>query len=352
TAAGRYVVAFAVPIRRFGLITAVLLTFADVRSWPLQGYDAALHIGLGSTSLVVDRTGRVTAASQPRLLGQRPRGIPAAAMSGGTGMTSNRVNGADALISYGPAGHGWTALTMQPVAAFSGAIDHSRDVAVLALAALLSAAVICLVVFHHKRQRVFARLAEQRLYDPLTGLGQRALLQARLDAALARRRRHGRPLALLYCDLDGFKGINDRYGHNAGDNLLVATARRIVSVLRDTDMAVRLGGDEFAVVLEETSPSEAAAIARRIRDAVATPLTVNGICVTPQLSIGGGIIVDGDAQADDLLHEADLAMYESKRGDGQPRVVVTHGAHSSCPIRIAKQRPAGDGTNACQAAAH
>lgn len=325
TASGVPVVAFAVPISRSGHPAALLVTFADVRHWPLQGYDAGLHVDRKASSLVVDRTGRLVAASDPRLLGQPMSGFSRRFAAGGTGMTTAVVDGVRSEVSYGPAGHGWTALTVQPATAFSGALDRSRNVAVLALAALLSGAVVLLVVFHHKRQQALTRLADERLYDPLTGLGQRGVFQMRLEAALARRRRSNRPLAVLYCDLDEFKSVNDQHGHNAGDKLLTAVAKRIVAAVRDTDMAVRLGGDEFAVICEEASVAEVQEIAERIRAAVGAPLTLHGRDLQPRISVGGAVVVTGDARGDELLHEADLAMYHAKHNGQGCKIVVTAG---------------------------
>ena len=319
------VVAFAVPISRGGNVAGLLVTFADVRQWPLQGYDARLRIDRDANSVVIDRTGLLVAASNVHSLGQRITGLPPQVTSGSSGVITTNVAGARTLVSYGPAGHGWTALTMQPVAAFSGALDRSRKFEVFALAALLTLAVVLLVVFHHKRQQALTRLAEDRLYDPLTGLGQRGVFQMKLEAGLARRRRHGLPLAVLYCDLDGFKLINDQHGHNTGDKLLAAVANRINGAIRDTDLAARLGGDEFVVVLEEASAAEAQEIAERIRRAVGESLTLYGRELAPRISVGAAVVVTGDARPDELLHEADLAMYQAKRGGQGVKVVVTSG---------------------------
>jgi diguanylate cyclase (GGDEF)-like protein len=191
---------------------------------------------------------------------------------------------------------------------------------------------VLLVVFHHKRQQALTRLADERLYDPLTGLGQRGVFQMRLDAALARRRRHDRPLAVLYCDLNEFKAINDQHGHNAGDKLLAAVAKRITAAVRDTDMPARLGGDEFAVICEEASLAETQEIAERIRTAVAAPLTLHGRELQPKISVGGAVVVTGDARGDELLHEADLAMYHAKRSGQGCKIVVTSGSNPTPPV--------------------
>lgn len=307
------VVAFAVPITAGGHYIGLLVTFADLRTWPLQGYDAQMHIGAGSQSIVTDRQGYLVAATDPAQIGHRLSDVPHVIVGGRTGFTAfDAHSGARMVASYGPAGHGWTAATVQPAASFSGVIDRSHHRELLALAALLSLVVLLLVVFHHKRQQVLGRLADERLYDPLTGIGQRGVFMMRMDAALARLRRHHRPLGVLYCDVDGFKGVNDRHGHNVGDQVLTAVAQRMCAAVRDTDMVARLGGDEFAVVIEETSVEEVQRIAERVRRSVSEPIVVNGRSLTPRISVGGAVVDGHDGTTDELMHAADLAMYQAK----------------------------------------
>ncbi|HET6818288.1 MAG TPA: diguanylate cyclase [Mycobacteriales bacterium] len=330
---GAPLVGFAVPVVRGDHPLAILVTFADVREWPLQGYDAKLHIGSEAESLVVDRAGTVAAAGGLVKLGTSVGKLPSVVRSGRTGLVTYRDGTRHMLASFGPAGHGWTAITIQPASAFSGDLDRSHRLAILALALLLCVVVMMLLVFHHKRQRVLARLAEQRLYDPLTGVGQRTLFEIRLHEALARWQRQRQRFAVLYCDVDGFKGINDRFGHNAGDQTLVAIAQRIKDAVRSTDLVVRLGGDEFAVVMECMSIAEAEHAAQRIRGHVARPITLNGKMLSPSVSVGGALLADGDVSADELLHEADMAMYQAKRGEGCQVVVVAHDAETvSSPV--------------------
>ena len=108
------------------------------------------------------------------------------------------------------------------------------------------------------RKRLEAELSHRALHDPLTGLANRTLLAERLRESLARRGRHTRLGHLFYLDLDGFKAVNDRFGHAAGDAVLTQLAHRIVALLRAGDLAARLGGDEFAVLCEDTEPQHAA----------------------------------------------------------------------------------------------
>ncbi|MFL5885067.1 MAG: putative bifunctional diguanylate cyclase/phosphodiesterase [Thermoleophilaceae bacterium] len=159
----------------------------------------------------------------------------------------------------------------------------------------------------------------QAFNDPLTGLANRALLLDRLEHALARAKRNGTEVSIIFLDLDRFKLVNDSLGHAAGDELLVAVAERVHGSLRQAETAARLGGDEFAVLLEgETSASDAVRVARRIDDALRAPFTLHDREVTVTASIG---IASGDGSAQDLLRDADVAMYRAKaRGRGRYEV--------------------------------
>jgi diguanylate cyclase (GGDEF)-like protein len=167
-----------------------------------------------------------------------------------------------------------------------------------------------------KRNALEAELRHQASHDSLTGLANRALLSERIDQALARRRRDGRGLAVLLIDLDGFKAVNDDFGHAAGDDLLLAAAERIAGCVRAGDTAARLGGDEFVVLVENAvDPGEPCALAQRVIDALAEPLVFAGTRVSPQASVGIAVSQAGLADSDQLLRDADAAMYEAKRDD-------------------------------------
>ena len=159
------------------------------------------------------------------------------------------------------------------------------------------------------------RLAHLAVHDPLTGLANRALLADRLDRALARARREGRPGALLLLDLDGFKAINDARGHAAGDRALVAVAERLRGCVREVDAVARLGGDEFLIVFDGIgAAAEARRVAGRIRAALAEPLRPDdgGALLALSASIGVAVFAGREAPAD-LLRRADGAMYVAKR---------------------------------------
>jgi diguanylate cyclase (GGDEF)-like protein len=159
------------------------------------------------------------------------------------------------------------------------------------------------------------------LHDPLTGLANRALFAEQLDQAWAQHRRHARGLSVLALDLDGFKRVNDTYGHSAGDHLLVEAARRLQRTVRDGDTVARLGGDEFTVLLPEASSAEAEVIAERIRTELTAPLEVAGEPLTIATSIGIAEALDRHAHPEELLREADAALYAAKAaGKGRHEV--------------------------------
>jgi len=164
-----------------------------------------------------------------------------------------------------------------------------------------------------KRQE--QQLEEQAHYDPLTHLPNRLLLADRMHLALAQSRRNGRLLAICYLDLDGFKPINDRLGHAIGDELLVAVAVRLRTMLRDGDTVARLGGDEFVLLLNELSdPGECRTALDRLLFTIAEPYQVSdGEWVQISASIGVTLFPIDEADADTLLRHADQAMYQAKQ---------------------------------------
>jgi diguanylate cyclase (GGDEF)-like protein/PAS domain S-box-containing protein len=160
--------------------------------------------------------------------------------------------------------------------------------------------------------RVSAEAHEQAaLHDALTGLPNRVLLRTRLAAALERARSGGGHVTVLYCDLDEFKSVNDTFGHAAGDALLVAAAHRLGSALRPQDTLARLGGDEFVVLLDDTGV-DPIVIARRLCEAISRPLDTEtgGQPVTVSIGIATS---RGELDPEQLLNQADSALYEAKR---------------------------------------
>jgi diguanylate cyclase (GGDEF)-like protein/PAS domain S-box-containing protein len=171
------------------------------------------------------------------------------------------------------------------------------------------------------RRRLEDQLRHRAFHDGLTGLANRALLENRLGHASAVARRRAHKLAVLFLDLDDFKTINDSLGHAAGDELLRGVAERVSGLLRAGDTASRRGGDEFAILLEDLeSGAEAEAIAWRIMEALAEPLAVHGRELTIGVSIGIAVS-DGATNVEELLRNADVAMYAAK-DDGKGAVRV------------------------------
>jgi diguanylate cyclase (GGDEF)-like protein len=167
------------------------------------------------------------------------------------------------------------------------------------------------------------RAQEMALQDPLTGLPNRVLFLERLDHAALRRRRSGHVAAVLFVDLDRFKLVNDVYGHRAGDELLVAVARRLTTVLRPGDTLARLAGDEFVVLCEDLdSPAGADAIAARIGAALAAPFRVMGVELAVTASVGIAFLTADTQVAEHLLQDADMAMYQAKRQGGARHQII------------------------------
>ncbi len=152
------------------------------------------------------------------------------------------------------------------------------------------------------------------LHDPLTGLPNRDLLDENMRRALARARRGGTRVAVLFLDLDGFKDVNDRMGHAVGDELLRALAERLVSSSRGGDMVARLGGDEFVIVVEDIrNEGQAEVSTKRFLDEVRRPVVLGGARISLEASIGLVVAEASDVDPDEILRRADSAMYEAKR---------------------------------------
>jgi diguanylate cyclase (GGDEF)-like protein/PAS domain S-box-containing protein len=164
-----------------------------------------------------------------------------------------------------------------------------------------------------ERKQLEAQLTRHALHDPLTGLGNRALLMERLDHALARRPRRGGLLALYFLDLDRFKLVNDTLGHEAGDDLLIEVAARLTSAVRREDLVVRLGGDEFVLLCDDlVDVAGAEIVAARVVDMLAAPLQLRGREIFVSASVG--VVTDtGQRSAAELLRDADVAMYRAKQ---------------------------------------
>ncbi len=178
-------------------------------------------------------------------------------------------------------------------------------------------AVLMAVVDITERKRAEARITFMAHHDALTELPNRLLLHERMDEMLARAKRSGAGLAVHCIDIDNFKTVNDTLGHPVGDRLLQAVAGRLRDVLRHEDLVARLGGDEFAILQTDIAEaSEVASLAARVLAVLGEPLDLDGNIVTTGASIGIAIAPGDGDEADQLLKNADMALYRAK-GDGK-----------------------------------
>lgn len=164
-----------------------------------------------------------------------------------------------------------------------------------------------------ERKAAERSLAELAHYDPLTGVPNRILFREKLEHAVSIARREHSEFTLMYLDLDGFKQINDRLGHDAGDRVLQVCARRLRQCLRGSDTVARMGGDEFTLLLENTdSATGIAHLAQKVIDSIEVPVQVGPVQVNVGCSIGIATFPDGGNDVDSLQKHADLAMYQAK----------------------------------------
>jgi diguanylate cyclase len=188
---------------------------------------------------------------------------------------------------------------------------QGRIVAAFAVAFSLSAVTGLAAWLFTWRMRVAERAA---LRDPLTGLPNRTLLDDRIEQALARSRRTGESFALMVIDLDGFKAVNDIWGHEAGNVVLRTISKRLLAAVRETDTVARVGGDEFVIVsLGTQEDAEAAALVSRLRQALRRPYRFRGSSVEIDASIGWALFPQDALTPAELLAQADDEMYATKR---------------------------------------
>jgi diguanylate cyclase (GGDEF)-like protein len=217
----------------------------------------------------------------------------------------------DLVAAGGPARDGRQRLELEELVAFGG---------------FISLALAFLAWMGHRRvgrETGLRREAESKAsYDQLTGLANRRLFETRVDALLAR----GGRCAILFIDLDGFKPVNDTYGHAIGDALLRTVAARLRASARHADDAARLGGDEFALLVElrQSDGDAAGFLARRVLKSLREPVEIDGRRIEVGGTIGIAVGPDAGTNAAALIHAADLAMYEGKRE--RRGSVTTHAA--------------------------
>jgi diguanylate cyclase (GGDEF)-like protein len=189
-------------------------------------------------------------------------------------------------------------------------LDFGVRLAVFSLMAYLEAS----------RERLLRRERTLSSRDPLTGAENPRAFAERIEVELRRLRRHGRPLTVVYLDVDDFKAVNDRWGHSVGDGLLCATAGVLRADVRATDVVARVGGDEFALLLPETGADEAKKVLDRILEDLGAISQKGGWGAG--FSVGAVVCGTPEATAEALVHRADKAMYEAKSA-GKDRVHMT-----------------------------
>jgi len=211
----------------------------------------------------------------------------------------------------------WELASISPVCDESGAISHfvgvKEDISEL--------------------KRLQSELGQMAHSDELTGLPNRALFFDRLGQAIVQARRNRSRFALLFADLDGFKAVNDRYGHQVGDRLLLAVAQRMVSSIRESNTVARLGGDEFVIILNDLNQPEGPSIvARKLLEACGAPFSLGEVVCGIGVSIGISIYPDDAEDAQKLISCADFAMYETKQAGGNNFLYSSRRAGAGRPL--------------------
>jgi len=205
-------------------------------------------------------------------------------------------------------------------AAVAGGIDV-KYLAVVVIVVTLSVFAIALAVamldaranmLASSLDRANSELLQLAMHDNLTRLPNRVLLEDRLDQAIHNASRSGRRFAVLFLDLDGFKAVNDVYGHHVGDELLRDVSRRILACKREEETVARLGGDEFVVVFDISGPEDAAMLAEELVDLLSEPYLINGVTAHVSASVGIALYPENGRSRHELMINADAAMYHAK----------------------------------------
>jgi diguanylate cyclase (GGDEF)-like protein len=282
---------------------------------PIAAYVQSLRIAPGAVPYIVDRAGRLVTSPVTSQLGSSAQ---ASIMAEAGRITEAKVvetgSSPPQVMAVVPVGiGGWHLVIVQPAPQFYGTLWHANTKFRWLLLGLLIVVAAALLWLHARRQAALHEIAEMAVKDPLTGLPNRVAFTRALAKAIDRHQFDGSSLALLFCDLDGFKSVNDQLGHDAGDHLLVAAAERIKSVIHHAGglsaMVARLGGDEFTVLREGKQVRDRAKVlAESITDAIARPFVLGADEVVVGISVGLAVAQPGR----DLLRDADVAMYRMK----------------------------------------
>jgi diguanylate cyclase (GGDEF)-like protein len=270
-------------------------------------------------ALVLVRDGRVVAGG--------PVGSPAVIRDGRVVFGSTRFTAKAAPLGV----DGASVLAIEPVSAVEAqGVSYRRRLLIAAVLTLALAAGLA-TRLGRPLARMFGELTDQAERDSLTGLANRRVLDERLEEELDRSRRYGTHLALILVDLDNFKSVNDRHGHQCGDDVLRAVAPVLAGSLRELDLAGRFGGEEFAIVLPGTSVTSARRIAEQIRRALAkvTVVAPGGEQIFVTASFGAAEFPTNGSVAS-LVEAADRALYRAKR-DGKDRVAADGGDVAAAP---------------------
>jgi diguanylate cyclase (GGDEF)-like protein len=308
---------------------------------PLLGIETPLYRGGGAPATADERRRDFVGWTAIVVF---PRVLLTGAIEGHPGMAVElRDTSGPGLLAFtaGQPAHGAATMrinlhdgsTVETYAAISGAglSGDANSRALLTGGSLLSAVLLLLaLVLITGRWRALRLVVEkteqlsyQAMHDALTTLPNRALVIDRAELMLARARRLDIPIATMFIDVDGFKHVNDTFGHGAGDQFLQIIAERLSGAIRETDTVGRLGGDEFVVLVEgETLFAGVEFVAERLLSVLRQPLELDGALGRPQsCSVSIGVAVGQRASADQLLHDADLAMYQAKEA-GKNRYVL------------------------------
>lgn len=226
--------------------------------------------------------------------------------------TWGHVTAASILVIVGLQNFGWLGDPSLPTQALANrGVSTALLTLMIAYIGRLQEEQITQLIGVLTNERSHFRRAAMR--DPLTGLGNRSLLEDRLAGVIARSRRSKRGGAIYYLDLDGFKDVNDRHGHRVGDLLLKTVAARLRSQTRASDSLLRIGGDEFVILVEELEDhSTAGKLAEKLATLISSPAWIEGAELRVGISIGVAMI-DRESEPESLLHAADTAMYRAKR---------------------------------------
>jgi len=319
TAEGQLILMVAVP---YSTAEGLRVWSSSVAAEPVAMFCAAYLANAlavdGGRAFLVDSHGQLIASSSPedKTGAQVPDPVAAAATRSPSGTL-----GGDFYAASVVAGTSWRVIFAAPDRSVLAPLRSSRT-ATWQLFAGFVLAMLCILGLAAAAIRRSAQLAHERLHDPLTGLPNRALFVQQAERALGRQRRSGGQLAALFIDLDRFKPVNDIYGHAVGDALLAAVAVRLTETARRDDVVSRFGGDEFLVLCSDIDDQDQAlAVADRVQQRLAEPFLVDG----HELTIGSSIglmhyaVQDEYLTAAELIHNADLAMYQAKQG-GRGRV--------------------------------